>query len=100
MKRQIPLKFKNSDGTFTILPDEARQLCGYDCDGNEVYEGDELISDDSVLFIADKIGQAGRYCKDYDEDMALIVFDDTDIDMLRLREGSNFYFDRKKKGEF
>ena len=43
MERQTPLKFKNSDGTFTILPDEARQLCGYDYDGNEIYEGDRLF---------------------------------------------------------
>ena len=43
MERTIPLKFKNADGTFTVLPDDVRQLVGYDYDGNEIYEGDRLF---------------------------------------------------------
>ena len=43
MERTIPLKFKNADGTFTVLPDDACQLVGYDYDGNEIYEGDRLF---------------------------------------------------------
>ena len=42
MERKIPLKFKNSDGTIITLPDDTRQLVGYDCDGDEIYEGDRL----------------------------------------------------------
>ncbi len=40
--RTIPLKFKMPDGTTLILPDDARQLCGYDITGDEVYEGDKV----------------------------------------------------------
>lgn len=40
--RTIPLKFKLPDGTTLILPDGARQLCGYDITGDEVYEGDKV----------------------------------------------------------
>lgn len=43
MERMIPLKFKNADGTFIVLPDDAHQLCGYDITGDEIYEGDKLL---------------------------------------------------------
>lgn len=49
MERKVPLKFKNADGTFTTLPDDSRQLVGYDITGEEVYEGDEIQQVFSVI---------------------------------------------------
>lgn len=41
-------------GTFYVDPDTVAQLVGYDKDGKEVYEGDEL-TDNRVEFTGDKV---------------------------------------------
>ena len=33
------------DGTFEVIPESIAQLVGYDKDGNEVYEGDTVVSE-------------------------------------------------------
>ena len=46
-KNAVAIAFKNEDGDLThapVAPESVAQLVGYDEDGNEVYEGDELIS--------------------------------------------------------
>ena len=48
MERTIPLKFKNADGTFIVLPDDACQLVGYDYDGNEIYKAERGKSGDKI----------------------------------------------------
>ena len=38
-----------ADEYRSVLPESVSQLVGYDADGNEVYEGDQLIRLDGVI---------------------------------------------------
>ena len=38
------LTFLSDDGFYTVETDTVAQLVGYDANGNEVYEGDTLVS--------------------------------------------------------
>ena len=49
------------DGTFEVIPESIAQLVGYDKDGNEVYEDDEVVDENGLtgtaLLVSEVMGR-------------------------------------------
>ena len=75
------MKFKTNSGEV-VLPENSRQLVGYDKDGTEVYEGD-LLSDGRKTYRAIWLG--GSELTIADEKFALVMVSENDLGELKLK---------------
>lgn len=82
---KIPNKFRSSDGTFTVIPDDSVQLAGYDMNGEEVYDGDELVNEDGEIYFA--AVDFGTYVVEEVAGVKVPISTGTSTDELTLKKG-------------
>lgn len=67
---------------YILIMESAAQLCGYDIDGNEIYEGDILFDSHGAEYTAALKGFGFG-----DDDVVSLYVDDKTIPYLRLKGG-------------